>query len=505
MREVDPHVPGMFPTRLRQNSRSALVGASSGYAIFGAAYSHLPGFQPMATSHARIRPSGGLYRTSVELASVDPGSFLEALRGGPRGLWSRGDRWIAWGGEVARISSPSGGGSRFERVRRSAFEILEELGGNSDRLPSEGGTAPSSPGTWYPRFFGGFSFLDGGAGEVGWAGFPSECFILPRFILEGGRGVPRLLGADGEEEVRELAGHLSSGRREPDTSLPARVPGLTEAARPGSDEFPGRWNASVEEILEEIAAGRVEKTVLARHLDLRFPGAVDPVAAMRFLHEENDRANVFLFEPEPGRPFLGAAPELLAALSGRAFEATAVAGSIARGAGAEDDALMKDRLLQSRKDRGEHQVTVKDIVEVLEPHLISMAADADPQILSLARIHHLETEIRGSTREGVDILSLVEALHPTPAVCGRPRGAALELIRKSEQFDRGWYAGPIGWFDANGDGEFVPALRSAIGCGRDWRLYAGAGIVEGSNPREEWEETALKFEPAFRALRAGTG
>jgi isochorismate synthase EntC len=161
------------------------------------------------------------------------------------------------------------------------------------------------------------------------------------------------------------------------------------------------------------------------------------------------------------------------------------------------------QLLESAKDRAEHALTAEEMVEVLGPFLEEMEVEAEPRVLSLSRIHHLETTIRGRAHEGEDILSLVEALHPTPAVCGRPRGEALSLIRGAEAFERGWYAGPVGWFDAEGDGDFVPALRSAVGSGREWRLFAGAGIVAGSDPDGEWEETALKFEPALRALRAG--
>jgi menaquinone-specific isochorismate synthase len=134
-----------------------------------------------------------------------------------------------------------------------------------------------------------------------------------------------------------------------------------------------------------------------------------------------------------------------------------------------------------------------------------MQTEDRPRVLALARIQHLETAISGTPEAQEDILSLVESLHPTPAVCGSPRDGAQVLIRSAEAFDRGWYAGPLGWFDLAGEGDFVPGLRAAIGHGRRWRLFAGAGIVAGSDPSEEWEETALKFEAALRALRVGAG
>ena len=129
-----------------------------------------------------------------------------------------------------------------------------------------------------------------------------------------------------------------------------------------------------------------------------------------------------------------------------------------------------------------------------------VSAQAEPHILTLARIQHLETDIGAPAPEGRSVLELVEALHPTPAVCGVPRDAALEFLRVEEPFQRGWYAGPVGWVDAEGEGHFVPALRTAVGDGKSWRLFAGAGIVDGSRPSMEWEETGIKFLPVLRAL-----
>jgi isochorismate synthase len=248
----------------------------------------------------------------------------------------------------------------------------------------------------------------------------------------------------------------------------------------------------------------VKKAVLARYLDLALARPANSLATLRYLREENRQAYVFYLEARPDRVFLGAAPELLARLRGTTFEATAVAGSVPRESEPEADRTRVRQLLESAKDRAEHGLTAEEMVEVLGPLLEEMEIEAEPRVLSLSRIHHLETTIRGRAREGEDILSFVEALHPTPAVCGRPRSEALSLIHDAEHFERGWYAGPVGWFDGDGDGIFVPALRSAVGSGRSWRLFAGAGIVAGSDPDAEWEETALKFEPALRALGAGS-
>jgi isochorismate synthase len=245
--------------------------------------------------------------------------------------------------------------------------------------------------------------------------------------------------------------------------------------------------------------------VLARFVDAELDSPVDPLAALSFLRADNVRAHVFHFELSPGRVFLGAAPEILAKLRGGRFEATAVAGSMPRAREREEDEALALRLLRSEKNLAEHGLTLEEMLEGLEGRLVGMGVDPEPRVLRLAGIQHLETVIRGSAAAGEDILSLVEALHPTPAVCGRPRAEALRVLAEEEPFDRGWFAGPVGWFDASGEGNFVPALRSAVGEGRDWRLFAGAGIVTGSEADEEWQETELKLEPALRALRAGAG
>ncbi|TVP72630.1 MAG: isochorismate synthase, partial [Gemmatimonadales bacterium] len=323
----------------------------------------------------------------------------------------------------------------------------------------------------------------------------------------GGAGAGAGGDARLEELLREAEGMLRGGM-EADRS-PSRNGGAGGPAGRGRDGVepvdPGRsaWDRAVGAVLGAIRRSEVEKVVLARYRDVHLDADVDPAQALRFLRAENHRAHVYLVELDPGRVLLGAAPEILAELRGREFHATAVAGSAPRGATVEADADRARSLLASVKDRSEHRVTVEEMKAGLDGRMVRLAVPGTPRVLTLARIQHLETPIRGQAAPGADVLSLVRALHPTPAVCGRPTEVALGLLRASEPFRRGWYAGPVGWFDPAGDGDFVPALRSAVGGGRQWRLFAGAGIVEGSDPDAEWEETALKFEPAMKALLAG--
>ena len=441
-------------------------------------------------------------------------TFLEALAGEARGFWGRQDRWVAWGGELVRIEvfSPSSR-SRFDEIRDEARRSLRRIYTDWRSLPFRE----------RPRLFGGFSFLDVAGTDPIWTGFPSASFILPRVLLESRDGNVRLLvsgvapggmrGRDPETDrlanlaLQALTSRGPSDRREGRAGAGSSEPRAASGA-PLLDDNPEareRWKRSVESVLQAVSEGRVRKAVLARVVDATFNRSVDPLASLRFLRAENPRAHVYMVELHAGRPFLGAAPEILAELRRGRFTATAVAGSMPRGGSDEEDLELANRLLDSAKDRAEHDLTSEEMAEVLGPRLEDMHVEKEPRVLSLARIQHLETAISGRAREGEDILSLVQALHPTPAVCGSPREEARALIRSTESFDRGWYAGPVGWFDLAGEGDFVPALRAAIGSGPKWRLFAGAGIVAGSNPDEEWAETALKFEPALRALDFGAG
>jgi menaquinone-specific isochorismate synthase len=256
----------------------------------------------------------------------------------------------------------------------------------------------------------------------------------------------------------------------------------------------------VERALLEFSTGELSKVVMARALHASFEEVTDPVDVVLNLWRENPGSHVFFFEPSPGHVFLGATPETVATASGGMFRATAVAGSVARGRNREEQEALAKELLKSDKDRREHQVCVEDMVARLAEVSDDIQAQPDPHVLTLSAIQHLESVITARLRPNETVISALRALHPTPAVCGFPRDQALELLRVEETFRRGWYAGPVGWFDDDGNGSFVPALRSAIGWGKDWRLFAGAGIVSGSDPEREWAETRIKFQPVLKAL-----
>ncbi len=355
--------------------------------------------------------------------------------------------------------------------------------------------------------FGGFAFRSDHEPCGVWRAFPAARFQVPAFELEGEASGDAWLRAralvSGEDAVDALARLRRSAE-----ALRAELASLAEGALPALRRVAGHkvvtdrsaWERAVEESLDAIRVGAVSKVVLARTLDVDVDADL-VLVAMR-LWEANPGTHAFFFQPEAGAALVGAAPETVATLRDGVFHATAVAGSIRCGDTPREQAELAARLLASDKERHEHRIALDDMVARLATVTHQIRTDPQPHVLTLARIQHLETEIRASVPAGTGVLDLVRLLHPTAAVCGLPRDAALSFLAGAEPFHRGWYAGPVGWMDGEGNGMFAPALRSAVLHDCVWRLFAGAGIVEGSVPSLEWEETAMKFKPVLEALAA---
>jgi isochorismate synthase len=200
------------------------------------------------------------------------------------------------------------------------------------------------------------------------------------------------------------------------------------------------------------------------------------------------------------RTFLGATPERLVSVTGRSFRTVALAGSARRDADPAVDERLAAELLASEKEHEEHRIVVDVLRAALAPVATRLDIDEAPSVVRLRTIQHLRTAIEGELGAPGGLLGLVERLHPTPAVGGAPRELALEMIGEQEGLDRGWYAGPVGWLDAAGDGEFVVAIRSGVVAGRLASLFAGCGIVADSDPVREWDESTNKLRALANAL-----
>ncbi len=442
-----------------------------------------------------------LATVTIPAPDLSPDAFLAQGSGSRRGFWARGDRWVAHRGSASEIV--------VDR-RPGEHDRFAEVGGRARRLAEDPVLLPSATRAPRIRFFGGFSFRDGHRPSDVWADFPRARFLAPELELEG--------DLSGDAWLRARA-RAPRGKEHETLARLRHVAEVTRAELAAAGDVPGRevepipcrlragaqevWEDAVRACLDAIRQGHVSKAVLARTLSVHLERRVDPVDVVMHLWRANRGSHVFLFEPEPDAALVGAAPETVATLKDGVFHATAVAGSIRRGATPREQAELAARLLASDKDRAEQRIALDDMIARLSTVAHQIRSDPQPHVLTLSRIQHLETEIRASVPPGVGVLDLLRILHPTPAVCGLPRDAALDVLAQHEPFHRGWYAGPVGWFDPEGNGVFAPALRTGVSRGPEWTLFAGAGIVEGSVPASEWEETGIKLEPMLEALQAG--
>lgn len=280
---------------------------------------------------------------------------------------------------------------------------------------------------------------------------------------------------------------------------------------------PAEYERGVERALRRMADGELEKVVLARSLELSTPEPVDAATVVNNLaladpagytfavelprRGENGTYDGFGPRPELGRTFLGASPELLISRRGNRIRSNPMAGSRPRCADPAEDQRNAAELAASEKDQREHAAVVAAVAGTLRPYCTELHVPQRPSLVRTAAMWHLATEITGELADpGTSSLELADALHPTPAVCGTPMRKARTVIAESEPFERGYYAGMVGWCDASGDGEWVVAIRCADIEDESLLLYAGAGIVEGSVPSEELAETTAKFRTALHAM-----
>ncbi|MBP7694429.1 MAG: isochorismate synthase [Anaerolineales bacterium] len=351
-----------------------------------------------------------------------------------------------------------------------------------------------------PLLLGGFAF-DGERPATGlWDGFPAGRLVLPRltFTLQQERGwLTHTLQVRPDDDAAALAeaqaALLDDVMTAPAVRGEAAAPTTLHELRSASD-----WQADVAKAAQAVGTGEMQKVVLARAVQLEADQVFQAGRALRYLSANYH--GCYLFAVARGeRCFLGATPEQLLRLRHGEVRTMSLAGSIRRGRTPEEDQQLGQALQDSVKDRNEHTVVVQAMVEALYATCASLTV-GPTGLLKLGNIQHLCTPIIGPVADGQTLLDLVERLHPTPAVGGRPRAVALHWIRQHEQLDRGWYAGPVGWVDERGEGEFAVALRSALLHGDRATLFAGCGIMADSDPEREYVESSLKLKPMLTAL-----
>ncbi|MHB0947527.1 MAG: isochorismate synthase [Gemmatimonadaceae bacterium] len=365
---------------------------------------------------------------------------------------------------------------------------------------------PATPAGAGPLLMGGFSFDPLRPRAAHWRDFPDALLVLPRFLLtvrgeESWITANLIVDADGGDRstwaeldesrrlVTRLAREARAGAVPEAGEAELRVQGLRSAAA---------WRSLVGDAVDAIRNGSLEKVVLARAVRTEAARELDPFTALRHLAVTHPESHLFGFWRGES-VFLGASPERLVRLDGRAVSASSLAGSAPRGATPQEDEELAADLLASPKDRAEHAVVRRVLCAALAELCDDVRALPEPSLLTLANVHHLHTNVSARLREGHTLLELVARLHPTPAVGGAPRDEALRWIRTHEQLDRGWYAAPVGWM-GSGAGEFAVALRSGLLRGHEGWLFAGCGVVADSDPQAELEESEVKLRSMQGAL-----
>lgn len=402
------------------------------------------------------------------LAYADPDRPLAWLR--------RGDGIVAVGGGITTsIRVAAGEGPLRSAIMADAWRELSANAAVDDpvRLPGTGLVG-----------FGALVFDEESAAD--------SILTVPSIILgkHNGRGWITRIAHAGEELPQD----------QPDATLESRAygPHWAGTVGPGA-QSPEGYQASVREALTLIGDGGISKIVLARDLAGTIPPGSDLRRLARALSTGYPDTWTYAVDG-----LIGASPETLVTVQDRTVTARVLAGTIGRGADADEDAAASSRLASSTKDIDEHEYAVRSLLDSLRPHVRAMASSEQPFLLKLPNLFHLATDVEAELSDGGSALDLIGALHPTAAVAGTPTSAAVAAIRELEPFDRGRYAGPVGWIDSNGNGEWAIALRCAQFAPSSDAIsvtaYAGAGIVAASDPETELLETRVKFRPLVDAL-----
>lgn len=387
----------------------------------------------------------------------------------------------------------AGGRDRFTAVARQWRELsAASLQDGTDGPPGSGLVA-----------LGGFSFASDGGQSPRWHGFEPASLIVPELSLarRGGDSWLTINVEVAPDDTFEglldaVSSRLAALRAEPLAMLDPSPTGHYEVVSPMP---PSHYEEAVARAVQRIRSGELEKIVLAREVEVHAPRPHDPAAVLGVLREAFGSCYVFAV----GRgdaTFIAASPELLARREGQRASTVALAGSTRRSADPAVDGHLGEQLLRSVKDRAEHEVVVRRIARTLRPHSVWVTCPPEPVVVQVANIQHLAAPIRAQLASPIGAIELAGLLHPTPAVGAEPGAIAETMIPALEGLDRGWYAGPVGWTDATGDGEFCVALRCALLRGTVATCYAGCGIVGDSDPAAELAETEVKLEALLPVL-----
>lgn len=430
-----------------------------------------------------------------KIDKIDPFYFFASGREkffGERFFWKdpEGDFFIAGLGICGQIQSDQGA-DRFFHVEKEWKRFTDQA--LVFNKYSQNGTGPA--------MFGGFSFDPMKEKTALWSKFSGALFHIPKYMLTLYNGeayfTTNIVCTQHDDDslidkmMNERQKVLVQAVRKP---APAKLD-LKDII----EIDPEAWKETVTDVVNGLEHSDLKKVVLARELRLRFTDVIQAESVLANLLNEQKDSFTFAFESN-GDCFIGASPERLVKKDGTRLFSACLAGSIGRGNTPEEDEKLGNELLSDQKNLIEHQYVVDMIKEAMKETCDEVILPDQPALMKMKYIQHLYTPVIGKNREGTSLLHLVNRLHPTPALGGLPKQAAVEKIREVEQLDRGFYAAPVGWMDYKGNGEFAVAIRSGLIQGSEASLFAGCGIVADSNADSEYKETSIKFRPMLAAL-----
>ncbi|MGD6817031.1 isochorismate synthase [Metabacillus sp. 113a] len=450
----------------------------------------------LAVNEAREGQKVIVSRT-IPISNMTPLHFYAAaedLYAGERTFWMSPDseRAMVGAGNEWIIETAEQSSARFSEIETEwkRFKKYTDYPGSRDK-----------PG---PVLMGGFSFDPLKNENLRWKPYKEGRFVLPVFLGSWKKGrepevtiskviLPEETAEEAEADFIQKAlyiKNLSQSKAEG-----AGTPAPFELNEHHTEE----WLQSISKATAAIRRGELDKVVLAREVTLHSDEGFDRLSALHTL--VSDQQSSFRFSFENGSSsFIGATPERLVKMKDQHVHSACMAGTIRRGSSKKEDQRLEQELLNDHKNLEEHAYVVKMIKGALENYCSSLDCPDAPGIYKTKNVQHLYTPINGRLKKESSLLEIVRRLHPTPALGGLPQAEAVEMIRKIEPMDRGWYAAPVGWFDSKGNGEFAVAIRSGLVEDRTAVLYAGCGIVKDSDPELEYEETKIKLRPMLSAL-----
>ena len=419
-----------------------------------------------------------IVQVSISVPEVDPLLWLSEIGPDTGIYWSSRDAKFAAGGAgyALKLSGKSDFFRSLDRERMT--KLLDDSDGEV-------------------RFYGGVRFSADGDHGPEWSSFENYSFVVPRFELQrtgsNSRFIVNLLLPQDFDSIPDI---VASIPRMLSHCEPNKESGTSNVRVLSRVDHPDRngWTKNIAWALSAFSRSRLGKVVLARRAVYSLDQTIDGARALSMLKKETPGCFHFLFSPNKRTSFVGASPERLLSIQDRRVVSEAVAGTRPRGTDESNDARLREELLHSEKDQREHQFVRMTIKDTLSNYCDVLHVDNQAKEMILSRGRHLVSHIEGVLRrEETDTLSVVRDLHPTAAVGGYPTRDALDVIEGLEPFDRGWYAGPVGWIGSN-DAEFAVTIRSGLIVENELSLYTGAGIVGGSNPESEWNEIEQKLQ-----------